>query len=389
MKFNVYAGAWFRVGNASGATPTTAMYINSSGNVGIGTTSPGQKLSVYEDTNGQARLSLTNPNAGTSAKSFLYAITTGNRYVGFVQSGANTTGTTSGISNSSLSLIESGGDASALLINAGGTVPLIFATSDTERMRITSGGRVGIGTTSPVSLLQVVGAAVQTEGLLNVSNTYAAGNVYYPAAKIRNTRGDHSYGIVSEFSIGSVGGTDRSSILFYSDATSHSWQIGQVTAAWGTADSFGIGYRANNSPSTFTGWPTSYFIITTGGDVGIGTSSPGYKLDVTGTIRATADIIAYSDARVKDNVKTIEAPLEIVKGLRGVTYTRNDNEDKSRKVGVIAQEVLSILPEVVQQDDNGNYSVAYGNIVGVLIEAIKEQQLQIEELKTLIHGLTK
>ena len=118
-----------------------------------------------------------------------------------------------------------------------------------------------------------------------------------------------------------------------------------------------------------------------GGNVGIGTSTVSYKLDVSGTIRATGDVIAYSDARVKDNIETITDALTKVTSLRGVSYTRKDSEDKSRKVGVIAQEVLDILPEVVQQDDSGNYSVAYGNIVGVLIEAIKELKAEINELK--------
>jgi hypothetical protein len=117
----------------------------------------------------------------------------------------------------------------------------------------------------------------------------------------------------------------------------------------------------------------------------MGTETPAYKLDVTGTIRASADVIAFSDARVKTDVITIENALDKVKALRGVTYIRVDTEDKSRKMGVIAQETEKILPEVVQQDDQGRYSVAYGNIVGVLIEAIKEQQLQIEELKTLLN----
>jgi hypothetical protein len=119
--------------------------------------------------------------------------------------------------------------------------------------------------------------------------------------------------------------------------------------------------------------------------VGMGNEVPAYKLDVTGTIRASADVIAFSDARVKTDVITIENALDKVKALRGVTYIRVDTEDKSRKMGVIAQETEKVLPEVVQQDDNGRYSVAYGNIVGVLIEAIKEQQLQIEELKTLLN----
>lgn len=120
------------------------------------------------------------------------------------------------------------------------------------------------------------------------------------------------------------------------------------------------------------------------GDIGIKQPSPSYTLDVTGTIRATGDVIAYSDARVKDNVETIENALEKVNALRGVSYTRKDTDDKSRKLGVIAQELLPIIPEAVSKDQHGNYSVSYGNMVGLLIEAIKEQQKQIDELKDLL-----
>ena len=66
--------------------------------------------------------------------------------------------------------------------------------------------------------------------------------------------------------------------------------------------------------------------------------------------------------------------------MRGVSYNKIGEQEK--KVGVIAQEILEVLPEVVSQDETGTYSVAYGNIVSVLIEAIKEQQKQIDELKS-------
>ena len=121
------------------------------------------------------------------------------------------------------------------------------------------------------------------------------------------------------------------------------------------------------------------------GNIGIGSTSPAYLLDVAGTIRATGDVIAYSDARVKENIVTLENSLELVQKLRGVSYNKIGESEK--KIGVVAQEVLEVLPEVVQQDSEGTYSVAYGNITAVLIEAIKQQQLQIDELKAEIKNL--
>jgi hypothetical protein len=95
-----------------------------------------------------------------------------------------------------------------------------------------------------------------------------------------------------------------------------------------------------------------------------------------GAFTAVGDITAFSDARLKSNVETISGALDKVSNLRGVYFDR----DGVRKTGVIAQEIEEILPEVVNND--GEYkSVAYGNIVGVLIEAIKEIRLELDSLK--------
>jgi hypothetical protein len=115
----------------------------------------------------------------------------------------------------------------------------------------------------------------------------------------------------------------------------------------------------------------------------------GAYCDDDGNWTAVGDITAYSDARVKENVKTVENALDKTLKMRGVTFTRNDIEDKSTKIGVIAQEVMEVLPEVVKKADDGMYNVSYGNIVGVLIEAIKEQQKQIDDLKSQINGTSK
>ena len=99
----------------------------------------------------------------------------------------------------------------------------------------------------------------------------------------------------------------------------------------------------------------------------------------TGNFTATGNLTAYSDERLKTNIETIPNALEKVNALRGVTF----DKDGERGLGVIAQEVEKILPEVVIQGEEYK-SVAYGNIVGVLIEAIKELTKEVEELKRQI-----
>ena len=109
-------------------------------------------------------------------------------------------------------------------------------------------------------------------------------------------------------------------------------------------------------------------------------------------IWTSGDVTAYSDIRVKDNIEVIENAIDKIKAIRGVTFTRKDasEENKDRRhAGVIAQEVMKVLPEVVTGTEDSKYSVAYGNMAGLFIEAIKEQQTQIEELKELVKQLTQ
>jgi hypothetical protein len=102
------------------------------------------------------------------------------------------------------------------------------------------------------------------------------------------------------------------------------------------------------------------------------------NLTCTGNITGL-DVIATSDKRVKDNIVTIGSALEKVLNLRGVYFERK-SEIGTRRIGVIAQEIEEILPEVVYTDNDGMKSVSYGSIIGILIEAIKEQQELIKKL---------
>ena len=111
----------------------------------------------------------------------------------------------------------------------------------------------------------------------------------------------------------------------------------------------------------------------------------GYRnLTSTGTITAATNVTVSSDIRLKSNIETIDSALDKVKEMRGVYFDKHGSEDK-RSVGVIAQEMQEIMPEAVVTDDTEDkyLSVAYGNLVGVLIEAVKELSEEVDELKKI------
>ena len=185
-------------------------------------------------------------------------------------------------------------------------------------------------------------------------------------ALFTNQYGDNSWGIVSEFRIGSGSGTDRPSILFSTGYNNNTWSIGYGF----TDDNFRIkidhGWRNQ-------AWGTQRMVM-----------------DRSGNVTFSGDVTAYSDERIKKDVKTIENALEKVNSMRGVTYKLKENNKEG--IGVIAQEIEKIIPQVVSEtpsDDGEAFNVknvAYGNIVGVLIEAIKELSNKVEELENKLNG---
>jgi len=122
------------------------------------------------------------------------------------------------------------------------------------------------------------------------------------------------------------------------------------------------------------------------------TTSSSYRLYVNGPIYATGDIVGSSDERLKKNIHVINNGLEKVLALRGVTYEwkedrakkdgHTDNNITPERMGVIAQEIMDIVPEVVTYDkENDRYGVAYGHLTGLLIEAIKDLNTKVEDLE--------
>jgi hypothetical protein len=142
-----------------------------------------------------------------------------------------------------------------------------------------------------------------------------------------------------------------------------------ISSPWTIGGNGDLSYTSGN----VTVDTTTLHVDSQTSNVGIGTTNPGYKLDVNGDIYATGNITAYSDKRAKSDIQKIENALDKIDQLNGYTFTMNDK----RYTGVIAQEVLPVLPEAVTGSQETNYAVAYGNMMGLIIEAIKELKEKI------------
>jgi len=142
------------------------------------------------------------------------------------------------------------------------------------------------------------------------------------------------------------------------------------------------------------------FFMTSGGNVGIGTSGPGYRLDVAGQVHATG-FPTSSDLRFKEDITPVDNALDKVLRLNGVYFKWNQlhrevlkrSNTKTRQVGLIAQQVREVVPEIVSEwADQGaeDYlAVDYNRLVAIMIEAMKEQQSTIEQLTARIVALER
>lgn len=157
---------------------------------------------------------------------------------------------------------------------------------------------------------------------------------------------------------------------------------------------FGLGVNSNilryqtntvNDTHAFFSGVTEQMRV--GSNVGIGTSTPSYKLHVAGTIYATGDITAFSDQRSKTDIQKVENAIDKLNQIGGYTFTRTIDDTAGadaayrRYAGVLAQEVRSVLPEAVYEDEHGNLSVAYGNLAALFVEGLKELGTKVVALQ--------
>lgn len=149
---------------------------------------------------------------------------------------------------------------------------------------------------------------------------------------------------------------------------------GKVVFADGTAASPSFTFLTETAQDTGLYWI---------GDGVMGIACNGIKAGqfATGGLTLTGDLSANSDIRLKENIEVITNALDKVDAIKGITFNKIADTDKVRKTGVIAQDIFKVIPEAVTIDEEGIMSVAYGNLVGLLIEAVKELRLEVNSLK--------
>ncbi len=244
-------------------------------------------------------------------------------------------------------------NTSALVTNSTG-VPSFTSGTTANRLLRTDGTTISFAQANLTT--DVTGTLASTNGG-TAQSTYATGDILYASA------------------------TDTLSKLPVGTASSVLTVLGGVPV-WAAAPGGSI--TVNDDTSTDA---TRYLTFTsaTSGSVGVASVS-STKLQFnpsTGTLSATV-FTSLSDETQKTNIQPIQNAIDTTKQLEGVRFDWKDNQQPS--LGLIAQQVEKVIPEVVNTDSNGVKSVNYGSLIGLLVEAIKEQQVRIEELEKKLNA---
>ena len=286
-----------------------------------------------------ARFQMFHPLASTPSASQIDLITTETNS-SFKLGNISTEAGTSGI------IMNASDNSASIALGCGPGAPNSVITISTDATE----ARVGIGTDSPSALL-TVGDDLTTFS----SNILTVGD-----ADISHAPG----------------------ISFGQNADNRGWM-----AYDNDGDYVYLGTKENG---TFYNWAFTF----KEGQCGIGTNAPNYDLDVRGTIGNNTTLY-HSDKRWKQDIRDLDGSLDKVMKLQGVQYKWRQNEypemnfPDGEQIGLIAQDVEQIIPEVVNESTDGYKSLDYAKLVSVLIESIKEQQEQIDRQQDHIEALSK
>lgn len=246
------------------------------------------------------------------------------------------------------------------------TLTVVRGSDDTTARSYTAGDKVEL---RPVAaafselVAQSATATTSAAGIVQLTDSVASTSVT-TAATPKNVK--------SAYDLANTANTTANAAMPKAGGTF----TGSVTAPYYIASGSSSGYSAEDraDSSKYYTWYVSSNALrlysSTGGD-------NLFVVDSSGNTTALGDVTAYSDERLKSDIQTIGHAVDIVNQLRGVAFVK----DGKAGLGVIAQEVQEIIPQVVHENESGYLSVAYGNIVGVLIEALKEVDARLKAVE--------
>jgi hypothetical protein len=367
---------------------TERMRIDSSGLVGIGTSSITAKLEVKFDTTVSASNGAIGiENAGS-----------GEQGITFTKKGYSFNGPAAAITYNGSALGVSSAGYLSFRTNAG------TDSFPTERMRIDSSGNVGIGQTSPNARLEALSSTAGAEisrfegnytgsGTVNLTNWRRSGGAVASVMRYNDANTDMEFGTTTSHSQAFItGGTERMRIdssgnVMIGDTSSTNKLYVYDNANRGQTDSQ---FRVRGSGFSYYVWldGTACYIgqdsqsreirMYSGNNSNVGT-----KLTANSNAWAT-----YSDERLKDIIEPIENAVQKVSTLRTVIGKYKTDEADKRRVFMIAQDVQAVLPEAVTEDAEGMLNMAYDHIVPLLSAAIKELKAINDTQAETINALT-
>jgi len=326
-------------------------------------------------------------NSDNSGNTFIQDITFDT--YGHVQSVG--TGTVS-VGNGTLTVQGTGalGGSGTFTANQSGNATISISHDDTSSQASVNGsGRTYIQDVTLDTYGHVTGLATATETVTDT--TYSVGDGGLTQKNFTTTLKSKLDGIASGAQVNvptNLGsGTSTTDVTIVSSSGSNTTVPGATTSAAGVISAAdkakldGVATGATANVGDITG-------VTAGTNLNGGGSSGGVTVNLDANITLTTvtatNFNTTSDRNTKKDITPIADAVRKVQQLGGYNFTFKDTDEKSS--GVIAQEVQEVLPELVQEGDEGHLTVQYGNMVGLLIEAIKEQQTQIDELKQKLNS---
>lgn len=326
-------------GGTAGAALVT---IRSNGFVGIGRSNPTSVLDISGD-----KIALTSANSSAELK----------------LSATSQCGARLAVSSGEWNVFAGAGLQNALTFQANSASAFVRLDAQTALCR------VGVNTDAPTSALTCCGK----------SNDSSAGPHY--RAYVEDVAGAPGPALeIAPMSYASVGINFNCAVssndgsLIVSDSSSQAYQLQCAS------NQLRVNCVASNTSAS-----TTAMCFTGSGTIGIGTVSPfaQYKLHVDGNVYASEDIVASSDSNLKRDIRPLSNACDLISQISGYTFKRS--EDGRECLGLLAQEVQRVFPQVVYTSQESGYlSIAYGNLVGALVEAVKELKAEIEVLKKKI-----